>query len=180
MQKNRLMLANLLQIRRATLNDLDILTSFSCALCEETEGRRPNVSVVRAGVSKILESSDWFILVAEDLNGRIVGEVTMGGEEWSDWSNGLFWLVTSSYVDKKSRELGVSRLLYEKLREIANESPDKVIGIKGALKETNYSAQAALSLIGRNYNGYIVIEERFRAENALPVHERPRVAVNHG
>ena len=148
------------QVRRATLSDLDIMTLFSCALCRETEGRHPDISAVRLGVSRILTSSIWFALVAVGIDGRVIGEVTMGGQEWSDWSNGLFWWVTSSYVEQKSRGMGVGRLLYGELRQMAGNSQERVVGIKGAIKNSNHSARAALSVMGRKYNGYIVVEQR--------------------
>jgi GNAT superfamily N-acetyltransferase len=148
------------QVRRATSKDLDILTLFSCALCRETEGRHPDISVVRHGVSRILTSSVWFALVAVNFDGRVMGEVTVGGQEWSDWSNGLFWWVTSSYVEQKSRGMGVGRLLYGTLREMAVNSRDRVVGIRGAIKDSNDSARAALSSLGRKYNGYVVVEDR--------------------
>jgi GNAT superfamily N-acetyltransferase len=124
------------------------------------------MSVVRIGVSRILTSSMWFALVAVDIDGRVIGEVTMGGQEWSDWSNGLFWWVTSSYVEQNSRGMGVGRLLYGELRQMAGNSQERVVGIKGAIKDSNHSARTALSVMGRKYNGYIVVEQRVVTESS--------------
>jgi len=146
-------------IRDAHFKDLDILTEYACRLCRETEGRDPDRLCVKAGVERILRHESWFILVAED-EGVLVGEVTVAGSEWCEWSNGLFLWATSLYVLPAFRTKGVTRALIEALDAKAMAQPE-VIGIRGASLATNVQAHAALSKLGRELNGYVVIENRF-------------------
>jgi len=146
-------------IRTARFDDLEILTDYSCRLCLETEGRAPDPARVKAGLSRILQHDDWFILVAEE-DDVLVGEVTVAGSEWCEWSNGLFLWATSLYVLPAFRSKGVTRALIEALDARAMVMPD-VIGIRGASLASNVQAHSALAKLGREPNGYVVIENRF-------------------
>lgn len=144
-------------VRYATLDDLEVLIDLSCQLCVETEGRTLEREIVRQGLNRVLNSPPWFILVAE-CESRVAGELIVGGAEWSEWSNGLYWWVTSLYADPAFRGAGIIRLLFDRLHELARSSPDGVIGIRGASKATNKAAHAALAKVGKTYNGYIIID----------------------
>jgi len=146
-------------IREARYEDLDILTEYASRLCQETEGRTPEPARVEAGVARILKHDEWFILVAVE-DGIIVGEVTVAGSEWCEWSNGLFLWATSLYVLPAFRTKGVTRALIEALDARAIAQPD-VIGIRGASLATNVQAHSVLSKLGRQLNGYVVVENRF-------------------
>jgi len=151
-------------IRTACFDDLEILTEYSRRLRLETEGREPDPARVKAGLSRILRHDDWFILVAEE-DGIIVGEVTVAGSEWCEWSNGLFLWATSLYVLPAFRSKGITRALIEALDARARAMPD-VIGIRGASLATNVQAHSALAKLGRELNGYVVIENRFDQKQA--------------
>jgi GNAT superfamily N-acetyltransferase len=157
-----------MHIRKAGPQDLEILSDFSCQLCLETEGRCLDRDKATAGIRTILVHPSWFILVAEDQS-EVIGEVSIAGSEWCEWSNGLFWWATSLYVTPPHRGKGVTRLLLHELDSYARASHDGVIGIRGASLATNHQAHEALAKSGRRPNGYIVIENRF--DRTTPSHQ---------
>lgn len=152
----------MLQVRPAEFRDLDTLVRFSLNLALESEGRDVDLHAVRAGVKALLEGLHGFILVAED-DAQLVGMIMVGGKEWSDWSNGLFWWTTGMYVCPEARRAGVLRGLYQRVRELAQVATPQVVGIRGYVRATNVVGQVVHERIGRRKSGYRIFEDRFEA-----------------
>ena len=147
------------KVRFATSEDLDTLVAFSICLAKESENRRLDPDTVRAGIRHLLGDPQAIVLVALDDDGRAVGEMMIGGREWSEWSDGQFWWVTSVYVRPDSRGRGHGHSLYRRVRELAHADALRVLGLRGCVNSDNTKAQPVLARLGRSANGYLVFEE---------------------
>src|SRR5262249_52414880 len=154
-------------VREARADDLEAVVRLSLALAQESEGRELDPQVVRAGVQVLLDGGHGFVLVAE-MDGPLVGMIMVGGKEWSDWSNGLFWWTTGMYVCKEVRRAGVVRALYARVRQLARSSTPRVVGIRGYVLATNGVATQVQERIGRRNSGYMIFEERFDEITGVP------------
>jgi GNAT superfamily N-acetyltransferase len=106
-----------LQIRPATLADVDTISAFNAALARETEARTLDGQLLQAGVETILQdpTKGWYaVAVSSDdsAQSKVVGQILIT-YEWSDWRNGNFWWLQSLYVDPEYRQQGVFRQLYD-------------------------------------------------------------------
>lgn len=76
------------KIRRATVADIDTISTFNAALARETEGRTLDTPLLRSGVETLLQdpSKGWYA-VAESLSdsafAKVVGQILIT-YEWSD------------------------------------------------------------------------------------------------
>lgn len=149
-------------IREATRKDLNRLVGLAMALARATEGRTLDKVTVRAGVESLIDSSSQgFIIVAEDKHGRIVAELTVGGSEWSDWSNGRYWLVTSFAFEPSCNVEALTKALHQRLVELA--TAQGIIGIRCNVFEGNAWAASFFRSIGLTPNGYSVFEQKVTA-----------------
>ena len=134
-----------MEIRRATLSDLDTVVEFNALLAHESEGVELDRDRLRAGVSAVLrDESLGLYFVAESGSGP-VGQLALT-YEWSDWRNGMFWWLQSVYVRPESRRKGVLRALYSHVLELATDRG--VCGIRLYVEKENHSAQEAYRQLG--------------------------------
>jgi ribosomal protein S18 acetylase RimI-like enzyme len=145
-----------LLIRRATPADVDVLVAFNAALAWESEHKRLDEAVLRAGVRAAFAdpAAKGFYVVAERA-GEIVGQsgVTF---EWSDWRNGWYWWVQSVYVREDARRQGVFTSLYRHLEGLALADP-AVIGIRLYVERDNARAQQTYRVLGLTEEGYFLM-----------------------
>ncbi|MBU1139437.1 MAG: GNAT family N-acetyltransferase, partial [Proteobacteria bacterium] len=89
-------------IRKAVVEDAQIIASFNSAMAKETEGIILQPERIAKGVKTLLQDSTLgFYLLAEE-EGEAIGSL-MITTEWSDWRNGLFWWIQSVYVKEEKR-----------------------------------------------------------------------------
>ena len=100
-----------LQVRRATLADLDTLVEFNAALALETECKTLDPQRLRAGVAELLNDDGRGSYFVAEESGRVVGQLLIT-TEWSDWRNGYFWWIQSVYIAPGFRRRGVYRSLH--------------------------------------------------------------------
>jgi hypothetical protein len=151
--------ASLWTIRSATHDDLDRLVALSLLLARKTEDRYLDKSAVRSGIRSLIESpAQGFVLVAEDEKGDVVGELMVGGAEWSEWSNGRFWCITSCAFDPRCDGDEIVRALHRRLVELARMAWPRVIGIKGCIRKGNTWATNFFPRLGFKPNHYSVFE----------------------
>lgn len=73
-----------MQIRQGNSSDINALVAFNQAMAQETEGLTLDDTILRRGVTSLIENpSRGFYLVAE-IDGEIAGSL-MVTYEWSDW-----------------------------------------------------------------------------------------------
>ncbi|HXD87245.1 MAG TPA: GNAT family N-acetyltransferase [Urbifossiella sp.] len=144
-----------LSIRRATASDEDTLVAFNAALAWESEGKRLDPSVLRAGVrAAFADPAKGFYVVAES-EGIIVGQSAIT-YEWSDWRNGWYWWIQSVYVKEEARRQGVFRAIYRHLEAEAAADPG-VIGIRLYVERENAKARATYRTLGLEEESYLLM-----------------------
>ncbi len=146
-----------LTLRRATVADVPVLVTFNAAIAWETEHKRLDADVLRAGVRAVFDDpARGFYTVAERGEGDVVGQM-MVTYEWSDWRNGWFWWVQSVYVREDARRDGVFRTLYQEIQRLAAATPD-VIGLRLYVETENTRAQATYRALGMSDTTYGMME----------------------
>jgi GNAT superfamily N-acetyltransferase len=158
-------------VRDARPGDAEVIARFNAALADETEGKRLDPAVLRAGVLRALADPDRLRYWVAESDGRVVGQAAVT-REWSDWRNGWIWWFQSVFVAPEHRARGVFRALHGAIRAAALAEPD-VIGLRLYVEEANAKAQATYQALGMRPGGYHVFEEiwpdRFgRAEADAP------------
>jgi GNAT superfamily N-acetyltransferase len=145
-----------LQTRRATPADEGVLVAYNAALAWESERKRLDEAVLRAGVRAVLaDPARGFYTVAER-GGEVVGQ-TMVTFEWSDWRNGWFWWVQSVYVREDARRGGVFRALFRQLQTEAEADP-AVIGLRLYVERDNGGAKRTYLSLGMSDTPYELLE----------------------
>ena len=146
-----------LRIRRATSNDLDVVVDFNRRLAEESEGKKLDVAVLKAGVAQALADPHKALYFLAEDDGLVVGQ-TMITTEWSDWRNGWFWWIQSVYVRPEARRRGVFRALFEHISKTARRD-SSVIGLRLYVDHENLAAQKTYRRMGMVEAGYFVLEK---------------------
>ena len=148
-----------LGVRRATVQDMDVLVEFNAAMALESEGKTLDQRRLRDGVTPLLDGDDrGFYLVAE-AEGRVVGQL-MVTYEWSDWRNAHFWWIQSVYVASDWRRRGVYRRLHEYVLDQARLRGD-VCGVRLYVDRDNHVAQQVYSSLGMDRSHYDMFEIDF-------------------
>ena len=145
-----------LNIRKATTEDVAIISQFNQHMALETEGKELPTDTITRGVTRMMAKPEYgFYLVAES-DGRPVG-TCMVTTEWSDWRDGLFWWIQSVYVDASARRQGVYRKMYETIQFLAEKDPD-VCGFRLYVEKDNNAAQKTYESLGMSVTDYLLYE----------------------
>ena len=146
-----------MNIRLAVPSDVDALVEFNQAMALETEGKRLNTEVLRAGVSAVFgDEKKGFYVVAEDKGTVAAG--LMVTTEWSDWRNGWFWWIQSVYVRPEHRGGGLYGRMYEFVKELAAQAGD-IRGFRLYVEKENERAQRVYEKLGMERTYYLMYEE---------------------
>ena len=146
-----------METRLAVPSDVDALVEFNQAMALETEGKRLDTEILRAGVSAVFgDEKKGFYVVVED-NG-IVAAGLMVTTEWSDWRNGWFWWIQSVYVRPEHRGGGLYGRMYEFVKERAAQVGD-IRGFRLYVEKENERAQRVYEKLGMERTYYLMYEE---------------------
>jgi ribosomal protein S18 acetylase RimI-like enzyme len=146
-----------MQIRIANAEDIEPLVQFNQAMALETESKRLDETILRAGVSAVFADDDkGFYVVAED-GGAIVAGLLVT-KEWSDWRNGWFWWIQSVYVLPDYRGAGIYGVMYEFVKTMAAQARD-VCGFRLYVEKENERAQRVYQKLGMEKTYYLMYEE---------------------
>ena len=153
------------QIRRATIFDVEIISAFNAALARETEARILDGHLLRAGVESVLHDphKGWYAVAVERSDvalSKIVGQVLVTFE-WSDWRNGYFWWLQSLYVNQRCRQQGIFRQLYDYVYGQARENAEEVCGFRLYVERENHQAHQAYAHMGFQETPYQMYEIGF-------------------
>jgi GNAT superfamily N-acetyltransferase len=146
-------------VRQARLADVPIITGFSAAMAQETEGLALKVDRLRKGTDAILKDASKGIFYVAEIEGTIVGQ-SMVTYEWSDWRNATFWWIQSVYVRPDARHRGVFRALYCHIEALARARTD-VCGLRLYVDQGNAQAQKAYAALGMKRSNYHIMEIDF-------------------
>jgi GNAT superfamily N-acetyltransferase len=154
---------DLLIVRPARRDDLDVLVQFSAAMALETEGRKLDEERLRRGTAAVFDlPARGFYRVAElpgRPRGRVIGQLLITFE-WSDWRNASFWWIQSVYVHPDWRRKGIYRRMHEAILREARSCQD-VCGVRLYVERENQAAHAAYHRVGLLPAAYRVFEEDF-------------------
>jgi GNAT superfamily N-acetyltransferase len=151
-----------IRIRLAEAADAVDIVRFNAAMAIETEHRKLDEAVLRAGVEAALaDARHGFYLVAESA-GRVVACLLIT-YEWSDWRNGQWWWLQSVYVQEEFRRYGVFRALYAEVERRVRATPD-AIGLRLYVERDNRRAQATYATLGMHETDYRLYEKRLAGE----------------
>jgi ribosomal protein S18 acetylase RimI-like enzyme len=146
-----------MQIRTATPEDVDALVEFNQAMALETEGKRLDSEILRAGVSAVFadERKGFYVVVEQESS---VAAGLMVTTEWSDWRNGWFWWIQSVYVRPEHRGAGLYGRMYDFVKDRA-ASAGNVCGFRLYVEKENERAQRVYEKLGMERTYYLMYEE---------------------
>ena len=146
-----------MQIRTARNDDVDALVEFNQAMALETEGKRLDTDILRAGVSAVFADArkGFYVVVEQD---GLVAAGLMVTTEWSDWRNGWFWWIQSVYVRPEHRGGGLYGRMYEFVKARAAEAGN-VCGFRLYVEKENERAQRVYEKLGMERTYYLMYEE---------------------
>ena len=146
-------------VRRAERRDAGHIVGFQQSMAMETEGKRLDESLVRAGVEAVFsDPGKGFYLVAE-MGGVVVGSLLIT-YEWSDWRNATFWWIQSVFVDADHRRRGVYTAMHDYVLARARESSD-ICGVRLYVERSNHVAQQTYKSLGMDHSHYDLYEIDF-------------------
>lgn len=148
-------------IRQATVKDVEVIAGFNRAMALETENKRLEPAVSRAGVIDLIKHPEaGFYLVAEISAGTTleIAGALMVTPEWSDWRDGYFWWIQSVYIVPAHRRAGLYRRMYQKVKELAGERPD-IRGFRLYVERGNHAARKVYERLGMTVTSYRIYEE---------------------
>jgi GNAT superfamily N-acetyltransferase len=147
-----------LQIRPASLADLEFIVSGNIQLALETESLRLAPAVLREGIRAVLDGRAPGAYWIAELDGVVSGQLLITFE-WSDWRNRMIWWIQSVYVSPAARRHGVFRALYAHVRSEAQLAAAG--GLRLYVDTTNAHAQRVYASLGMNGDHYRVFEDMF-------------------
>ena len=148
----------MVNVRPATLSDLDAIVAGNLALAEESEHLQLDSQTLREGVRALLTGRAPGRYSIAELDGRFVGQLLIT-YEWSDWRNRMVWWIQSVYVVPEARRLGIFRALYAYARQEALAAGTG--GLRLYVDLTNTVAQAVYRSMGMTGDHYRVFEDMF-------------------
>jgi ribosomal protein S18 acetylase RimI-like enzyme len=146
-----------LTIRRASATDAAVIVEYNRHLAEETEHKILDPATLAAGVAAALSDPHKAIYFVAELNGEVVGQLSIT-TEWSDWRNGWVWWLQSVYVRADARRHGVFRALYEHLHRTACADP-AVVALRLYVEQDNRVAQQTYRRLGMEPAGFLVMQK---------------------
>jgi len=149
-----------MQIRPASLGDLDTIVANNLAMALETEGLDLAPAVLRPGVEAVLAGrvDAFYRLAQESDDGPVIGQL-MITREWSDWRNAFVWWIQSVYVPPEARGRGVYKALYEHARAEARGAG--AAGLRLYVDVRNARARTVYERLGMRGDHYQVFEAMF-------------------
>ncbi|MFQ6613383.1 MAG: GNAT family N-acetyltransferase [Fidelibacterota bacterium] len=145
----------MITIRKATLNDREIILFGNLAMARETEGKVLDSQVVRQGVTALLSDARKGVYYLAEINGKIAGQL-MITTEWSDWRNREFWWIQSVYIHPEFRRQGIYSALHTEIRSLARRAGN-VCGLRLYVDKQNRLAQktyASQGMVPAHYDLY--------------------------
>lgn len=146
-----------MNIRLANASDAAELVDFNQAMALETEGKRLDSEILKNGVEAVFQDEKKGFYVVTEADAKIVGGL-MVTFEWSDWRNGWFWWIQSVYILPDYRGRSIYRLMYEFVKNKANQAKN-VCGFRLYVEKENVNAQKVYEKLGMESSHYLMYEE---------------------
>jgi GNAT superfamily N-acetyltransferase len=110
------------KIRRATRDDVPVLTDFILEEACEAEGRYPERGIVESGVRAAVEAgavAGYWLVVDAELHP--IGSTAVY-VEWSDWHAAPYWWIHAFYLRPHVRGQGLAERVIKHLEDCAREA----------------------------------------------------------
>jgi len=147
-----------MNIRKATIADLDSLIQFNQAMALETEALQLDHDTLSKGVGTLIARKEkGFYLVAE-VDGEIAGSL-MVTFEWSDWRAKDYFWIQSVYIRPENRRQGIYSKLYQAVKDIAEQSGGAA-SFRLYVEKENTKAQQTYQALGMDECYYLMYEEK--------------------
>jgi ribosomal protein S18 acetylase RimI-like enzyme len=143
-------------VRKATLNDLQVIVRFQLAMATETEGIQLDEEIVKKGVKKVLTDGTKGQYYVAEIKGKVVSSL-LTTYEWSDWRNGTILWIQSVYVLPEYRRKGIYSKMYTHVKMLVL-SDEKLNGIRLYADKNNEAAQKTYKKLGMSPDHYITFE----------------------
>lgn len=150
-----------LVIRAATLDDVQTLARFQEAMALESEGKRLDPDLLRAGIRGVFEDPGRGRYWVAEREGELVGSLMLT-LEWSDWRGGVFWWIQSVFVAEQHRGRGVYGALHRRVEADARADPG-VCGVRLYVERENSHARRVYEALGMSTTSYRLYELDFSA-----------------
>ena len=155
----------MIDIRRATTDDVSIIAEFNQSMAIETEDKVLDAATIRSGVLRMVEDEQLGFYLIASTNDQVTGCLGIT-TEWSDWRNGLWWWIQSVYVSQDFRSLGIFTSLYEAVKNMAIKETD-VCGIRLYAEKDNERAIRTYLRLGMIETEYRILEEEFSTKSGI-------------
>lgn len=147
-----------MNIRKATIRDVETIVGFNAAMARESENLELPAERLRAGVEGIFKNPARGQYWICEIDGEPAGQL-MITFEWSDWRNADFWWIQSVYTDPKYRNRGVYRSLHERVVDEARRRGS--CGVRLYVEKHNSNARAVYQHLGMAVAPYEMLEVDF-------------------
>ncbi len=143
-------------IRDAVQSDLETIVAFNSRLAQESEDKRLDEVVLRAGVRRALASPTLCRYFVAEIGGTVVGQ-TMVTYELTDWRDGLIYWIQSVYVHPDHRGAGVFKSLYRHVLATAKAKGDGR-AVRLYVEKDNVQAIATYERLGMSRSHFHLYE----------------------
>ena len=145
-----------IQVREATAHDIPSIVDFQLKMALETESVQLEISVLSAGVQKLVKDPSKGKYYVAETGGEVIGCLSIT-YEWSDWRCGTVIWIQSVYVVEGWRGKGVYKSMYEFIRSFVVSDPD-LIGLRLYVDNSNANAKKVYKGLGMDGDHYSVFE----------------------
>lgn len=146
----------MIQVREATINDLNSIVGFQRAMAHETEGIELDEETVFKGVEAVLLSAEKGQYYVAEIDNKVVSSL-LTTYEWSDWRNGTILWIQSVYVLPDHRRKGVYRKMYAHIKQLVDKNKN-LNGIRLYADKSNFAAHKTYKKMGMSPDHYITFE----------------------
>ena len=145
-----------MQVRTATITDVEAIVDFQLKMAAETEGIKLHEPTVLIGVTAVITDNTKGRYYVTEINNRIVASL-LTTYEWSDWRNGTILWIQSVYVLKEYRRKGVYRNMYSHIKQLVLDNPN-LNGIRLYADKSNHPAHKTYQEMGMSPDHYVTFE----------------------
>lgn len=145
-----------MEVRIATINDVESIVDFQLKMAAETEGIELDEPTVLKGVTAVISDNTKGQYYVTEINNKIVASL-LTTYEWSDWRNGTILWIQSVYVLNEYRRKGVYRNMYSYIKQLVLEN-EKLNGIRLYADKSNHPAHKTYQKLGMSPDHYVTFE----------------------
>ena len=142
-------------VRKATLDDLEILIKFTAEEAKEAESILKSPNTLKKGIKAALEDNSksiyWVIM---DENNTPFGNIS-ALKEWSDWNAGYYWWIQSLYISPEYRGKGYVQMLLAAVQEEMKK--ENALELRLYVHKANKKAIRAYEKVGFKQSDYEVM-----------------------